>query len=68
MDETRIPTGDFLPVSGTPFDFTQPGRVGSRISGVPGPPPPGYDTNYVLWSRGEADALNHTTNCVAVPE
>lgn len=53
-DKTAIPTGDILPVKGTPFDFTQPERIGKRINsdhpqikiGF------GYDHNYVLNSRG----------------
>lgn len=50
VDSTLIPTGAIEPVSGTPFDFTQPTTIGSRVStnneqlkyGK------GYDHNFVL--------------------
>jgi len=48
VDATLIPTGQILPVRGTPMDFTTPTRIGARIDQVPGPPPGGYDHNYVL--------------------
>ena len=44
VDSTLIPTGEITPVSGTPFDFTQPTKIGLRIDSVKG----GYDHNYVL--------------------
>ncbi|RRT39595.1 hypothetical protein B296_00055807 [Ensete ventricosum] len=44
VDANLIPTGAFMPVSGTPYDFLKPMTVGSRIDKVP----PGYDINYVL--------------------
>jgi aldose 1-epimerase len=44
VDNTLIPTGEILKVEGTPFDFTKPLAVGSRIDKVS----PGYDHNYVL--------------------
>lgn len=44
VDATLIPTGEILPVSGTPFDFTTPFAIGARIDQVPG----GYDHNFVL--------------------
>lgn len=31
-DKTQIPTGDRSPVTGTPFDFTKPTPIGSRIA------------------------------------
>lgn len=31
VDETQIPTGELRPVAGSPFDFTQPTRIGWRI-------------------------------------
>jgi len=40
-DEWSIPTGEFVPVDGTRFDFREPKPVG-----------PGYDTNYVLEETG----------------
>jgi aldose 1-epimerase len=50
IDSTLIPTGKIDPVAGTPFDFTQPKSIGSRIEkddqqlkfGK------GYDHNFVL--------------------
>ena len=43
-----IPTGEILPVAGTPFDFTSPHTIGERIDQVEG----GYDHNFVLKSGG----------------
>lgn len=51
VDSTLIPTGVLRPVAGTPFDFTKPMKIGSRINdstdeqiryGL------GYDHNFVL--------------------
>jgi aldose 1-epimerase len=50
IDSTSIPTGKIEPVAGTPFDFTKPATIGSRINdkneqlknGT------GYDHNFVL--------------------
>lgn len=50
IDTTLIPTGDLMPVAGTPFDFTKPTAIGERINqdnqqlknGK------GYDHNFVL--------------------
>jgi aldose 1-epimerase len=44
VDSTLIPTGEITSVKGTPFDFTQPTKVGLRIDSVKG----GYDHNYVF--------------------
>ena len=44
VDSTLIPTGEIVPVEGTPFDFKIPYQIGSRIDQVPG----GYDHNFVL--------------------
>jgi len=44
VDSTLIPTGEITQVNGTPFDFTQPTKVGLRIDSVEG----GYDHNYVF--------------------
>jgi len=32
VDKTLIPTGEIKPVSGTPFDFTKPRRIGEHIN------------------------------------
>ena len=50
-DAELIPTGEILPVRGTPLDFTQPTRIGDRIDQFK-PKLSGYDHNYVL-SGGE---------------
>lgn len=44
VDATAIPTGEFVTVTGTPMDFTQPTAIGARIDQVEG----GYDHNFVL--------------------
>ena len=48
-----IPTGEIVPVAGTPFDFTSPHTIGERIARVEG----GYDHNFVLKSGGGSLAL-----------
>mmetsp|Transcript_35236 Transcript_35236/g.99000 ORF Transcript_35236/g.99000 Transcript_35236/m.99000 type:complete len:375 (+) Transcript_35236:53-1177(+) len=45
VNDEAIPSGKLAPVSGTPFDFTKPQRVGERIGDVPGG---GYDHNYCV--------------------
>jgi len=53
VDSTLIPTGELMPVKGTPFDFTAPHAIGERINadhpqikyGL------GYDHNFVLNRR-----------------
>jgi len=52
VDAGLIPTGELAPVQGTPFDFTQPTKIGLRINGdhpqlKAGK---GYDHNFV-WNR-----------------
>ncbi|MCU0404320.1 MAG: galactose mutarotase [Chitinophagaceae bacterium] len=44
VDATLIPTGNLVDVTGTPFDFRKPNKIGARISNVEG----GYDHNFVL--------------------
>ncbi|MHB0962110.1 MAG: aldose epimerase family protein [Gemmatimonadaceae bacterium] len=50
VDSTLIPTGELVPVAGTPFDFTTPHAIGERIGAdhrqitFGG----GYDHNFVL--------------------
>jgi aldose 1-epimerase len=51
--KTLIPTGQLVPVAGTPFDFTSPHAIGERIARVEG----GYDHNFVLKSGGGTLAL-----------
>jgi aldose 1-epimerase len=55
VDDTLIPTGELMPVAGTPFDFTKPHLVGERINAkdeqieLGG----GYDHCYVLRDKGK---------------
>lgn len=53
VDKTLIPTGEIKAVKGTPWDFTKPTAIGSRIKDVEG----GYDHNYVLNSSNGSLAL-----------
>ena len=53
-DSTQIPTGQIAPVKGTPFDFTTPRTIGSRIN-VDNKQlliAHGYDHNWVLNQTG----------------
>jgi aldose 1-epimerase len=57
VDKSQIPTGEQRPVKGTPFDFTVPRPIGSKIGEtyedvVFG----GYDHNYVLDNKSKVDA------------
>jgi aldose 1-epimerase len=52
-DDKLIPTGEILPLKGTPLDFNQPTRIGDRIEQLK-PKPGGYDHNYIL---GEGKAM-----------
>lgn len=59
VDAGLIPTGELAPVAGTPFDFTTPCAIGSRIAAndeqlIFGG---GYDHNFVLDSADGALAL-----------
>ncbi len=54
VDDTLIPTGKIEPVKGTPFDFTKPMTIGSRIGKLKGDPG-GYDHNYLI--DGKAGTL-----------
>lgn len=48
VNDELIPTGQLLPVRGTPMDFNDSEEIGSRIDKVKG----GYDHNYVLTGSG----------------
>ena len=59
VDETLIPTGELKAVKGTPFDFSRPTAIGSRINQsdnqlVLGK---GYDHNFVLIKKGKELSL-----------
>jgi aldose 1-epimerase len=47
VDATLIPTGDFLNVAGTAYDFREPTPIGTHLHELSGKPV-GYDYNYVL--------------------
>jgi aldose 1-epimerase len=58
-DSTQIPTGQIVPVKGTPFDFTRPTAIGARINKshpqlLIGQ---GYDHNWVLNRQGNGLSL-----------
>lgn len=56
VDSTLIPTGEFMPVQGTPFDFRTPHAIGERIDQRQNTQiryGNGYDHNFVL-NRGNA--------------
>ncbi|XP_054804817.1 uncharacterized protein LOC129307897 isoform X3 [Prosopis cineraria] len=44
VNDQLIPTGQFMEVKGTPYDFQEPKEIGSQIHDLPS----GYDINYVL--------------------
>ncbi len=48
FDDTACPTGEILPVEGTPMDFRQPVRVGDRIDDPFFAPGRGIDNNWLL--------------------
>jgi aldose 1-epimerase len=47
-DSTLIPTGEILPVGGTPLDFRTPHVIGERIAQLDATPSLGYDHNFVI--------------------
>ncbi len=53
-DDTLIPTGEILPVAGTPLDFRTPHVIGSRIndSFTPLTQGKGYDHNFIINGTG----------------
>lgn len=51
-DDKMIPSGEILPLKGTPMDFNQPTRIGERIAQLP-PKLNGYDHNFILGDSKE---------------
>lgn len=51
MDDELIPTGQILPLKGTPMDFSRPTRIGERIEQLK-PKLNGYDHNFILGKDG----------------
>jgi aldose 1-epimerase len=60
VDSTLIPTGQLMPVAGTPFDFRTPTAIGARIDHphVQIRHGGGYDHTFVV-SRGTGASLSH---------
>ena len=60
VDSTLIPTGQLMPVAGTPFDFRTPTAIGARIDDphVQIRYGGGYDHTFVV-SRGTGASLSH---------
>ena len=52
-DEDLIPAGEIASVDGTPFDFTRPMTIGSRVEQVGFPHPKKYDTNFIINRRSQ---------------
>lgn len=52
-DTNSIPTGVMAPVTGTPFDFTKPQKIGARINSLY----KGYDNNFELRNQNGDLAL-----------
>jgi aldose 1-epimerase len=48
VNANLIPTGEILSVAGTPFDFTKPMAIGSRINDPQVQSHKGYDNNFVV--------------------
>lgn len=55
-DAKLIPTGEILPVKGTPMDFTSPHPISLHFQRLQGEPR-GYDNNFVLNNGGKGLAL-----------
>lgn len=52
-DKELIPTGEIVPVAGTPLDFRTPHKIGERIKELYGEGKPGgYDHNFVIDGGG----------------
>jgi aldose 1-epimerase len=52
MDSSFIPTGEIVPVSGTPYDLRALTPLGSRVSLVSGAGMAGFDINYAVDGDG----------------
>lgn len=55
VDENTVPTGEIMPIKGTPFEFTSEKRISNDIDKVG----MGYDHNYVLEGGEEKSGLKH---------
>ena len=56
-DDGLIPTGEILPVAGTPMDFTKPTAIGARVNAdyQPSKFGKGYDHNWILKEESGRD-------------
>ena len=63
-DSTSIPTGELAPVSGTPFDFRTPSRIGARIAANDRQlrMTNGYNHNFVLDRPADDRSLFHAAH------
>lgn len=61
VDDTLIPTGDIIPVRGTPMDFTVAHPIGDHLLDLANSPR-GYDHNYVLNGGGKKMACAATVH------
>jgi aldose 1-epimerase len=58
VDETLIPTGGFVEIADTPFDFNAPKEIGRDIQAAGDVNKTGgYDHNYVLRGEGKAASV-----------
>ncbi|MCL1878701.1 MAG: galactose-1-epimerase [Defluviitaleaceae bacterium] len=58
VNDVLIPTGDFIDVTGTPFDFRTAQTIGARITAAGDVNNTGgYDHNYVLRGEGKAASV-----------
>ena len=53
IDDCTIPTGQYISVAGTPFDFKEPHQIGERISDAALQKTRGYDHCFVLDNKGK---------------
>ena len=65
FDETACPTGEILPVEGTPMDFRKPTRIGDRINDPFFAPGRGIDNNWCLCESDAPKALRHAATLQA---
>ena len=65
FDDTACPTGEILPVEGTPMDFREMVRVGDRIDDVFFASGRGIDNNFVLRPLLEDQKMRHAATLLA---
>lgn len=67
FDETACPTGEILPVEGSPMDFRQPVRIGDRIDDpfFAADPGRGIDNNWCLCDGDAPKELRHAATVSA---